>query len=187
MSLSRIGYLLAAFALCWSTYYYLTNDKQSASQVSPSLEQPMFSGKNLNNTSYDESGVRSYVITSLSLDYYAKSGDTVFNKPVLKVFKEGSIQEWEITAKTGVLDKDHILTLTNDVVVKNLLPESGFDTLNTLDMSIRLDNRDFWADNQVIIYGPQFETIGQAMKGNFADHSATLYKSVQGRYETLTP
>ncbi len=112
MSLSRIGYLLAAFTLCWSTYYYLTNDKQSASQVSPSLEQPMFSGKHLNNTSYDESGVRSYVITSLSLDYYAKSGDTVFNQPVLKVFKAGSIQEWEITAKTGVLNKDHVLTLT---------------------------------------------------------------------------
>ncbi|QSA19731.1 LPS export ABC transporter periplasmic protein LptC, partial [Vibrio furnissii] len=32
-----------------------------------------------------------------------------------------------------------------------------------------------------------FETRGQAMKGNFGNHSAVLYNHVQGRYETLTP
>lgn len=187
MSLSRIGYLILGFALCWSAYYYFDRQSQQAPQVSPDLEQPMFSGQSLTNTSYTDSGVRSYVITSQSLDHYAKSGDTVFELPVLKVYKAGLTQEWEITANTGVLDKNHILTLSADVMVKNLLPESGFDTLSTNNMSIQLDNRDFWADDQVIINGPQFETVGQAMKGNFADHDATLYKSVQGRYETLTP
>ena len=54
-------------------------------------------------------------------------------------------------------------------------------------LGIQLDNRDFWADNQVTLVGPQFETVGQAMKGNFAENNAILYKHVQGRYETLTP
>ena len=187
MSLSRIGYLILAFALCWSGYYYYERQQKETPQISPNLEQPMFSGQTLTNTSYTDKGLRSYVITSKSLDHFAKSGDTVFEKPVLKVYKDGLIQEWEITASTGVLDKKHILTLSTDVIVKNLLSDSGFDTLSTESMSIELDNRDFWADNQVIINGPQFETVGQAMKGNFADHNATLYKSVQGRYETLTP
>lgn len=52
---------------------------------------------------------------------------------------------------------------------------------------IHLDNRDFWADNPVLLVGPTFETKGEAMKGNFAKNIATLYNNVQGRYETLTP
>ncbi len=79
------------------------------------------------------------------------------------------------------------MTLYEDVVGKNLLPDSGFDTLTTESMSIQLENRDFWADNQVVLVGPQFETVGQAMQGNLADNTAVLYKHVQGRYETLTP
>jgi len=86
-----------------------------------------------------------------------------------------------------VLTKDHVLTLQSNILGKNLLPDSGFDTLSTDIIHIQLDNRDFWADNQVTLIGPQFETVGQAMKGNFADNTAILYNHVQGRYETLTP
>lgn len=187
MSLSRIGYLIVLFVICWSAYYLFDKQQSYDIQVEPDTELPMFSGQGLQNTSYSESGVRSYVITSTKLDHFAKSGDTLFNLPILKVYKKGETQEWEITADTGVLNKDHVLTLTTNVLVKNLLPDSGFDTMSTDTMSIQLDNRDFWADNQVTLIGPQFETIGQAVTGNFADNHATLYKHVQGRYETLTP
>ncbi len=127
------------------------------------------------------------MITSEYLEHFASSGDTVFQNPVLKVYREGSVQEWEIVADIGILDEDEILTLYDNVVGTNLLPESGFDTLHTDEMSIKLGNRDFWADNQVVLVGPQFETVGQAMKGNLADNTAILYNFVQGRYETLTP
>ncbi|WP_038173610.1 LPS export ABC transporter periplasmic protein LptC [Vibrio pacinii] len=187
MSLSRIGYLILAFIICWSAYYLFEQQQSYDIQVEPDTELPMFSGEGLINTSYNESGVRSYVITSVKLDHYAKSGDTIFANPVLKVFKQGSIQEWEITAVRGVLTQDHILTLYDDVLANNLLPDSGFDTLSTDIMNIQLDSRDFWANNRVVMIGPQFETIGQAMTGNFADNHATLYNQVQGRYETLTP
>lgn len=33
----------------------------------------MFSGENLENISYDEQGIRNYVITSIHLDHYAKA------------------------------------------------------------------------------------------------------------------
>lgn len=187
MSLSRIGYLILTFTICWSAYYLFDNQQSYDIQVEPNTELPMFSGEGLVNTSYNESGIRSYVITSVNLDHYAQSGDTMFNQPVLKVYKEGSTQEWEITAVRGVLSKDHVLTLYEDVLATNLLPDSGFDTLSTDVMNIQLDTRDFWSDNQVIMVGPQFETLGQAMSGNFADNHATLYNHVQSRYETLTP
>lgn len=187
MSLSRIGYILLLFIASWSTYYLLSGGEEFDIQVEPNTELPMFTGKNLVNTSYSEQGIRSYVITSDKLNHYAKSGDTIFDNPILKVYKEGTTQEWEVTAERGVLDQDHVLTLYTDVQAKNLLPDSGFDTMSTNTLSIQLDNRDFWADNQVVLVGPQFETVGQAMKGNFAENTAVLYKHVQGRYETLTP
>lgn len=187
MSLSRIGYIIVSFIICWSAYYLLDKQQSYDIQVEPDTELPMFSGEGLENTSYTEDGIRSYVITSVTLDHYAKSGDTIFQQPVLKVYKEGTTQEWEITAVRGVLTKEHVLTLYEDVLATNLLPDSGFDTMSTEVMNIQLDSRDFWADNQVTLVGPQFETVGQAMNGNFADNHATLYKHVQGRYETLTP
>jgi lipopolysaccharide export system protein LptC len=57
----------------------------------------------------------------------------------------------------------------------------------TRELLIDLTDRNFWADTQVLLVGPLFETKGQAMKGNFRDNVATLYNKVQGRYETLTP
>ncbi|ENF8749616.1 LPS export ABC transporter periplasmic protein LptC [Vibrio fluvialis] len=187
MSFSRILYAILFFVASWSAYYLLDKEQSTAIQVAPNLELPMFSGKNLDNITYDQQGIKSYVITSRHLDHYAKGGNTIFEYPVLKVYQQGVTQEWEITAKRGILTKEHVLTLYDDVLVKNLFEDSGFDTLTTSRMSIQLDNRDFWADNPVELLGPQFETQGQAMKGNFGDHSAVLYNHVQGRYETLTP
>ncbi len=187
MSLSRILYTILFCVASWSAYYLIDKEKTADIQVPPNSELPVFSGTNLDNVSYNESGVRSYVITSAHLDHYAKSGNTIFDTPVLKIYREGSKQEWEITAKRGILAKDNVLTLYDNVIVNNLLDESGFDKLTTARMSIHLRNRNFWTDNSVDINGPQFETNGQSMKGNFHDNSAVLYKHVQGRYETLTP
>ncbi|WP_428775514.1 LPS export ABC transporter periplasmic protein LptC [Vibrio sp.] len=187
MSLSRFGYILLIFIGSWSAYYLYDRDSGFDQQVEPDTELPIFSGSQLQNTSYTDKGLRSYAITSEHLDHYAKSGDTKFTRPVLKVFREGDQLEWQITAETGVLDDNNVLTLTTNVTAKNLLPDSGFDTLSTDSISIQLDNRDFWADTQVTLVGQQFETVGQAMKGNFAENTAVLYNHVQGRYETLTP
>lgn len=187
MSLSRILYTILIFVASWSAYYLLDKEKSADIQVAPNLELPMFSGNTVENISYDSQGVRNYVITSVHFEYFAKSGNTIFDSPVLKVFQEGTRQEWEITAKRGILTKEHVLTLYDNVLAENLLEDSGFDTMKSARLSIQLDNKDFWTETQVDMSGPQFETQGQAMKGNFADKSAVLYNHVQGRYETFTP
>ena len=187
MSLSRILYSVLAIVSIGCAYYLYTKDDSDVIQVSPDIELPAFSGINVTNTSYSNDGIRSYSITSDHLEHFSKKGETVFQKPVLRIFVDGSTQEWEISAAKAVLDREEVLTLYNDVVAHNLLPESGFDTLSTTQMSIQLDNRDFWADNSVLMLGPQFETRGAAMKGNFADNLAELYNKVNSKYETLTP
>ncbi|MFC3023213.1 LPS export ABC transporter periplasmic protein LptC [Vibrio zhugei] len=187
MSVSRVIYAVLILVSLTSLYYLLESQDKVDIQVKPNTELPMFSGNNLNNVSYNDQGIRSYVIQSKHLDYYAKSGDTIFQSPILKVYQQGTKQEWQVTAQRAVLSKKQVLTLYDDVVAKNLLRQSSFEKMTTAKLNIKLDSRDFWADNPVDLKGPQFETHGQAMKGNFADNTAVLYKHVQGRYENLTP
>lgn len=187
MTLSRLGhgFLVAVCLLCG--YYLLQNDEGYDIQVSPNEELPLFSGTNMSNISYDSRGIRSYEITSSHLEYYAASGDTVFEQPILRIYKDGNLLEWEISARKARLDDKQVLVLSDKVIAKNLLPTSSFDTMMTEQLNIQLDKREFWADQTVRLNGPQFVTRGQAMKGSFKDNTATLYQHVQGRYETLTP
>ncbi len=187
MSFTRLIYLLLIFVIAWCAYYLVTPKSAETLQVAPDTELPMFSGTGLENITYGEDGVRSYIISSESLDHYAKSGETIFTNPTLMVYRGGSVVEWKVTATRAVLDKSHKLTLYDKVLMQNLLPEAGFDTMATDKLLINLANRDFKAEQQVMLVGPQFETTGGAMQGNLKQHTATLTDKVQGRYETVTP
>ncbi|EKO5199957.1 LPS export ABC transporter periplasmic protein LptC [Vibrio vulnificus] len=187
MSFSRLICLLLFFVVSWSCYYLYGQREAQSVQVAPNLELPMFSGESLNNISYNSDGIRSHQISSSHLDHYAKSGDTVFENPSLVIYRDGDTIEWKITARRAVLDEEQVLTLSDHVRMQNLLPGASFEMLSTDKLEIDLSNRDFHADQQVLLIGPQFETTGEAMKGNLKTNTATLYNHVQGRYETLTP
>ncbi len=187
MSLSRIGYVILALITACSAYYLYGKHETKAVQVAPNLELPMFSGKKLSNTSYDSKGTRSHQISSSHLDHYAKSGDTIFEDPTLVIYRDGSTIEWRVTARRAILDDNQVLTLYDKVLMRNLLPGAAFDTMATEKLVIDFANRDFKAEQQVLLVGAQFETKGEAMKGNLELNTATLYNQVQGRYETLTP
>nr|WP_321275688.1 LPS export ABC transporter periplasmic protein LptC [uncultured Vibrio sp.] len=187
MSFTRLIYLLLIFVIAWCAYYIVTPKSTDTIQVAPDSELPMFSGTGLENITYGENGVRSYIIRSTNLDYFAKSGETIFNNPTLMVYREGSVVEWKVTASRAVLDESQTLTLYDKVLMQNLLAGASFDTMATDKLVINLTNRDFKADQQVMLVGPQFETTGGAMQGNLKQHTATLTDNVQGRYETVTP
>ncbi len=187
MSLSRIVYLVLIFIASWSAYYLYSKYEAATEQVAPNMEMPQFSGQNLENTSYNKHGLRSHKIYSSHLDYYADSGETIFTNPILSVYRDGKEVEWRVTAHRAVLSKKQVLTLYDTVNVKNLLPDASFSTMTTDKLIINLASRFFRADNKVTIIAPHFETIGAELNGNFKFNKATLYNSVQGKYETLTP
>ncbi|MFA0078966.1 LPS export ABC transporter periplasmic protein LptC [Vibrio artabrorum] len=187
MSFTRIIYLILIFIACWSTYYLFDKQQTSTIQVPPNVELPSFSGKSLNNISYSQTGIRSYLVESTYLEHYSEVGDTHFQNPALSVYRDGQTIEWRITADRAIMDKNQVVTFYGNVVAKNLLPEASFDTMTTDKMVVELTSRDFYSETPVHMIGTFFETEGQAMKGNFGTNNATLFNSVQGRYETLTP
>lgn len=187
MRVSKLIYLLLFFIASWCAYYLYEKSADDFEISIPSLEAPMFTGQHLYNTSYDENGLRNYKMYSESLEHFAQDGHTVFHAPKLIIYREGKIEEWIVTADTAVLSKDHVLTLQNNVLARNVLEGASFDRLITEKMLINLDSKDFSTDTQVTMLGPQFTNIGNAMKGNFEDNLATLFNQVQGTYENITP
>jgi lipopolysaccharide export system protein LptC len=121
------------------------------------------------------------------LEYYSASGNTTFNLPILYVYRDGTIVEWKISAKRGILAKNQVLTLYDNVVAENMIEGASFDTLETTKLSIQLGNNDFWTENDVVMKGAQFENFSHALKGNFTDQVAELYNHVQGVYENQVP
>jgi lipopolysaccharide export system protein LptC len=187
MTSSRIFQVLLAIIIGFCGYYLLTNQEQTAAQVTPSDEIPQFTGTNVTNTSFDLQGIRNYKITSEQLEHFTESGDTIFDNIVLYVYREGTTEEWQVVSDIGVLNQEHQLVLTGNVVATNLLPDASFDTMTTEKMIIELDSKDFNTDVKVTLIGPQFINVGAAMQGNLDDNEAVLFNSVQGKYEKAQP
>ncbi len=186
MTLKRLSIGLLLLICGWSGHYLYTEYTKSNQQITPDQQVPVFTGLNISNNNYNENGVRNYQIDATSLERFAKTGKTHFIRPNLFVFKNGAIKEWEIISDTGVLDKNHTLYLTGNVIVKNLLPGASFNTMTTKSIIIKLSNKDFSTKDVVNLVGPTFKTTGVGMKGNFTSQQATLLKDVQGIYEAFT-
>lgn len=183
MSLSRLLFVLMLSVASWSGYYLYDKNSQPDKQVAPDKELPIFTGGNLTNTSFNESGIRNYRVYSTHLEYFAQSGDTEFTLPIFTVFREGDTEEWRITSNQATLNKNNELLMEGNVVVHNLLPNATFTTMKTESLQLELITKDFMTEEDVFLVGPMFETMGHAMRGNFDSHNAELYNSVQGRYE----
>ena len=183
MTFSRYLYIILIGVSGWLIYYINQDKNQADIQVSPNIELPEFSGNTLTNTTYNQLGIRNYQIKSTSLESYSTSGNTTFNAPILLVYRDGTIVEWKVTAKRGILTKNQVLTLYDNVLAENMIDGASFDTLETVKLSIQLGTNDFWTENDVVLKGAQFENYSHALKGNFNTQVAELYNHVQGVYE----
>ena len=186
MTLKHLFMAILLMISSWSGYYLYYEYAQNDLQISVDQQVPVFTGRNTSNNNYDENGIRNYQINAKALERFAQTGETNFTTPHLFVFKNGKIKEWEIISDVGALNKKHILYLSGNVIVKNLLPEAAFETMTTDSLTIELTTKDFMTEDVVNLVGPTFETTGVGMKGNFTVQQATLLENVQGIYEAFT-
>ncbi|QUJ67121.1 LPS export ABC transporter periplasmic protein LptC [Photobacterium sp. GJ3] len=185
MTLSRLFYVLLIVLCAWAGYYLLQQRWQQSEQIAPDNEKPIFTGIGVKNTAYTETGLRSYRIESDTLEYFNQSGDTDFLAPVIWVFKAGEETEWRISANHATLNKEHILQMSGNVRIFNLLPDSAINAIKTDTLRLDLISKDFDTPDPVTITGSFFQNEGIGMKGNMERNVATLMNNVKGRYEAL--
>ncbi|OOE61132.1 LPS export ABC transporter periplasmic protein LptC [Salinivibrio sp. IB282] len=181
----RLGLLLLVVLCSVSGYYLLVQHGwQQVQQVTPDAEKPLFTGEAIQTVQYDADGVRSYTVHAKHLEHYAKIDETHFNEPVLWTYKAGTEEEWRVSADYAILSDDHLLTMTGNVRIFNLLPNAQIDSVATDSVTLNLTTRDFWSESPTTITGTRFQTKGKRVKGNFGNHQMELLDDVRGRYET---
>ncbi|WP_120513418.1 LPS export ABC transporter periplasmic protein LptC [Photobacterium salinisoli] len=185
MTLNRLFCVVLVILCAWTGYYLLQKHWQQETLTAPDNEKPIFTGTGVKNTSYNEAGIRSYRIESDTLEYYNLSGNTEFQQPVIWVYKEGTESEWRISANHATLDKEHILQMSGNVRIFNLLPDSAINAIKTDTLRLDLISKDFDTPDPVTITGSAFQNEGIGMKGNMERSVATLMNNVKGRYEAL--
>ena len=157
MTLQRLLYALLLIICVWTGYYLLESNWQADIQIEPDAEKPLFTGSEVSNTAFTESGIRSYQIDSDHLEHFSKSGDTDFVKPVLWVYRNGENTEWRISSNTARLDKHQVLQMTGNVRIFNLLPESAIKVIQTDNLRLDLISKDFDTQDHVVITGTAFQ------------------------------
>lgn len=185
MKFLRRFYILILIVVCILGGMYLSQEYfQPEVQIKLDSSVPIISSKSVLMKSYDTEGVLNFKINADTLDFYEASGETHFQKPVLILFKDGKISDWQITSKIATLTKDQILVLTEDVLISSLSPDNALKTLYTEYLVIDLATQDFSGDRPVLIHGINFESQGDTIKGNLGEQIATLKGKVKSKYET---
>ena len=181
----RFGLFVLIVLCALSGYYLLVQHRwQQVQQVTPDAEKPLFTGEDIETVQYNADGVRSYTVQAEHLEHYAKIDETHFNEPVLWTYQDGQDEEWRVSANYAVLSDEHLLTMTGNVRIFNLLPNAQIDSVTTDSVTLNLTTRDFWSDSPTTITGTRFQTTGKRVKGNFGSHQMELLDDVKGRYET---
>ncbi len=185
MMIQRLFYA-ALIALCaWTGYTLLQNHWHKKNTETVNLEQPVFSGNQVDNVSFNTKGLRSYQIQAQHLEHFAESGNTNFVKPVLWVYQAGKQAQWRVTADSAVLTESHILTLNGTVHAYSLAPHSMFKDIQTENLTLNLVNKNFSTPDEVVITGVNFTNQGKGIQGNMDKGEATLLNQVKGQYEPI--
>lgn len=186
MIFKRLMMLILFFICGYSGYYLLIQkDSKEKQQVKSNTEKPLFTAEHVESTNYDEEGIRSYALESVYLEHYIDVDETHFNDPVLWTYRDGIAQEWRITSKFAVLKNSRMMTMTGDVKIFNLLPDTQIKTITTQELTLDLSTRDFWSKTKTNILGVGFTSEGKTMKGNFGSHQMELIKEVMSKYESF--
>lgn len=184
MKFLRRFYILILIAVCILGGMYLSKEYfQPEVQVELDATAPLISSKKVLMKSYNTEGVLNFGINAQTLDFYEANGETHFQKPVLILYKDGNISDWQIKSNTATLTKDQILVLTGDVLISSLRQESALKTIYTEYLIIDLVTQDFHSDRPVLIQGVSFETQGETIQGNLHKQAAILKGKVKSKYE----
>nr|WP_086938317.1 LPS export ABC transporter periplasmic protein LptC [Thaumasiovibrio occultus] len=184
--IQRLSIILLVGVILFCGGYLMFESSQDQAQVEPNLELPVITGKQIASTTYNQQGALLYTIEAAELNYYANSGDTVFDEPVVELYRDGKDLEWRLSANVARLDKSQNLLLDGNVRLFNLYPDAGIELIKSDDLGVALVEGTFSTESSVVITGPGYENSGVGLDGDFNNYNARLLNEVKGRYEAIS-
>ncbi|WP_324005396.1 LPS export ABC transporter periplasmic protein LptC [Pasteurella multocida] len=186
----RWNIVLAGLALALLAWFYSLNQSEpSLNTLIKKPDSPEYVGQKMKTTVFSPTGKKHYVAISDSVEHFALSGQTHFQKPEVYLFEletENQLsnkENWKASANKAILTKENMLYLEGNVVVESLLSPSRLQRVETESAVINLSTQDISSEHAVKIYGQHFHSTGLKLTGNLQQQIATLKEQVNTYYE----
>lgn len=185
----RWNIVLSLIALALLSWFYSLQqtDSNQLAKLIKSDSSPEYVGNAMQTTVYAPTGEKQYFATAEKVEYYASTGNTDFQFPIVYLYevkgKDLGLQSWKISANYAKLTKDNLLYLEGNVFVKSLLSNSQLQQVNTERALVNLKTQDISSDTIATITGLNFVSSGAQLSGNLQKQVATLKKQVRTHYE----
>lgn len=180
--LTAILLIVAASLLGWNGWQSSPNN--SLAQLVKKDGMPDYTGAKMSTSVFDLQGKPEYYVEADEIKRYENSEKTEFKNPLVNLFdKLTALKQWKLSADHAEINAERILTLSGNVKLEALEPNSRLQKLETEKLSVNLATQDIFTDSTVRSKGLGFTTIGEGLKGNLKQQVATLLKDVKSYIE----
>ncbi|GGA96304.1 LPS export ABC transporter periplasmic protein LptC [Agarivorans gilvus] len=144
--------------------------------------KPNFIAEQLYSVSFAEDGQPRYRIYAEQMAYFEQLKNTEFTKPKILVYPAPHQPVWQIDADQATVQQQQLVTLNDNVVIKNLSRGEYIRDLITEKLDIDLQSETMSSDQPVTVYGPSYELYGVGMNGDLANEIVTLLNDIEAVY-----
>lgn len=184
MSKSRrwITLILALIALVligWN----LTSQDDRLTPTASNDQEPTYISEKSQTVVYNPTGALAYKLDSDKVTYFAADEVSWFVNPVMTTYDENKVPTWSVRSDKAKLTKDRMLYLYGHVEVNTLTQDSQLERILTDNAQVNLVTQDVTSDDQVTLFGRNFNSTGMKMRGNLRTKNAQLLEKVKTSYE----
>lgn len=179
---------LAITAIILAIWHYYLNHSNADSKfiIKENGEQtPTFVGLNMYAIKFNEEGKKQYFAEVKKVEYFSNQGVTYFQDPKLWLFNYGQSdldKDWLISSNLAILNKNHEITLKENVEIKNLVPNALVQGLKNQQITINIDTGDISSSFSTEIYGKGLSSTGKRLLGNLKQQKIILEDQVETNY-----
>ncbi|RJE76850.1 LPS export ABC transporter periplasmic protein LptC [Pseudoalteromonas sp. MSK9-3] len=181
MTTNRIAVLgLFLLTMGWLWYPYLSQPSTSQNNTQDVIAKPDYIATELQQTIYNETGVRSHTVTAKKMELYQELGFSHFEAPIFTLYN--GTMNWKITAKEATLYENNTLILEGDVVAKNLTDKAMITHINADHIRVEITKRLMQSEQPVKISGPDLMITGKGLLADLntevielINHTRTVY------------
>ncbi|MBH1931280.1 LPS export ABC transporter periplasmic protein LptC [Serratia rubidaea] len=174
--------LIVLALIGWNMADY--NDEPTAGPVNSA--DPTYQSQQTVTVVYNPAGKLNYKLVAESAKYYTDEELSWFTQPVMTLFDENAVATWSVRSDRAKLTKDRMLYLYGHVEVNSLTTTSQLEKIKTDNAQVNLVTQDVSSDDEVTLYGANFNSNGMKMRGNLRDKTAELIDKVKTNYEIPT-
>lgn len=161
----------------------ITNQDDNKSVVTTNDQEPTYAILNSNTVVYNPKGALYYKLVSGKVTYFSADELSWFNNPIITIYDENKVPTWLVRADSAKLTNNRMLYLYGHVELNILIHDSQLARIKTDNAQINLITQDISSDDQVMLYGRSFNSIGMKIRGNLRLKTAVLLEQVKTSYE----